>query len=194
MSTTSVTTGKVRFSYVQVFQPKSVIEGGEPKFSVCLIIDKSDKKTLTAIKQAVNAAMEPVKGKFKGGKPPKSFKLPLRDGDEERPDSPEFANSYFLNARSNRKPGLVDARLNPIDDPAKLYSGCYGRAHINFYAFSVPGNSGVAVGLNHLQKTADGDPLGGAVASAFDVFEVEEDSFEDSDILGGSEDDEDDLF
>lgn len=179
MSDTKVITGEVRFSYAHVFEAAAIGEGQEPKFSVSLIIPKSDKKTLDKIEKAVKAAAEEGKAKF-GGKIPASYKKPLRDGDEERPDDESYANSYFLNASSTVKPGLVDKDLNPIMDKSEFYSGCYGNASLNFYAFNTNGNKGVAVGLNNLRKTRDGDALGTVRASAETDFAGMED---DDDLL-----------
>lgn len=157
---TKVVTGKVRFSYLHVFKPVALTDGADPKFSVCLLIPKSDKETLRKIKAAVEAAKQQGASVW-GGKIPATLKLPLRDGDEERGDQEEFEGMYFLNANSLQKPGLVDRELNEILDQSELYSGCYGRASINFFPFNTAGNRGVACGLNNLQKLSDGEPLSG---------------------------------
>lgn len=175
---TKVVTGKVRLSYVYVFEPRAEEDGQEPKYSVCLLIPKSDRQTLTRIKDAVEAAKTAGVSKW-GGKVPPNLKMPLRDGDAERPDQPEFAGHYFLNANSKTKPGVVDAKLNPIIDSTEVYSGCYGRASVNFYAFDAKGNRGVACGLNNLQKLADGDYLGGRSRAEddFDAVDSGDDDF-----------------
>jgi len=157
---TKVVTGKVRFSYVNVFEPRAVEEGQEPKYSVSILIPKTDKATLAKIEQAIEAAKQQGLSMW-GGKVPTNLKLPLRDGDTDRPDDPAYRGHYFINATSKIKPGVVDAQLNPIIDPTEFYSGCYGRASINFFPFNKAGNRGVAAGLNNLQKLADGDFLGG---------------------------------
>jgi len=170
MSSTKVITGKVRFSYVHVFEATSIEEGGTKKFSTAILIPKKDKKTIAAIEAAIVAATnEGLKSKF-GGKKPANLKTPLRDGDEERPDDEVYAGHYFLNASSVRRPGVVDQDTNPILDKEEFYSGCYGRASINFYAFAVSGNKGIAAGLNNVQKLEDGDNLGGGASSAEDDF------------------------
>ena len=98
-----------------------------------LIIPKSDTKTLSAINEAVNAAIEEGKGKFGGKIPNKAvLKLPLRDGDIDRPDDEAYANSYFINANSNTAPQIVDRNVNPILDRSEVYSGVYARVSINF--------------------------------------------------------------
>lgn len=170
---TKVVTGKVRFSYLHVFEPSAVDEGQEKKYSVSLIIPKKDKATLAKIEKAIEAAKEAGKAKF-GGKIPANLKLPLRDGDIERPDDEAYADSFFLNANAKTKPGLVDKALNPIMDQDQLYSGCYGRASITFYAFNTSGNKGIACGLNNLMKLEDGENLGGRQSAENDFAEYAE--------------------
>lgn len=165
-NSTKVVTGKVRFSYVAVFQPKAMDENSEPKYSVSIIIPKNDKATLDRITKAIEAAKVAGKAKLsdKAGKIPVNLKVPLRDGDIDRADDEAYKDSFFINASSNRKPGIVDASLQEIMSQDEFYSGCYGRASINFYAFNVSGNKGIACGLQNLQKLEDGEPLAGASA------------------------------
>lgn len=175
-----VITNKVRFSYVHLFEPAAVGDSEDKKYSVSLIIPKSDKETIKLIKQAIEAAKEAGKVSKFGGKIPAVLKTPLRDGDEERSDDEAYANSYFINASANTKPGVVDREMNPITDEAELYSGCYGRASITFFPFNASGNKGIAAGLNHVQKTSEGEALGGRVAVEVD-FDDEPDFGEDDD-------------
>ena len=64
--------------------------------------------------------------------------------DVERPDDPAYANAYFVNANSATAPGIVDADRNPVLTRSEVYSGVYGRASINLYAFNSNGNKGIA--------------------------------------------------
>ena len=167
-----VITGKdTRWSYANVWEAKS-INGGTPKFSVSLIVPKSDTVTVEKIKAAIQAAYEEGQAKLKGNgrsvPPLTAIKTPLRDGDTERPDDPAYANAYFINANSATVPGIVDADQNPILSRSEVYSGVYGRASISFYAFNSNGNKGIACGLNNLQKIRDGEPLGGKASAASD--------------------------
>mgnify|MGYP002611165593 CR=1 FL=1 len=171
---TKVITGvNTRWSYANVWDPKS-INGGAPKYSVSLIIPKSDTATVNKIKAAIQAAYEEGEGSGKTVPALSVLKTPLRDGDLERPDDEAYANSYFVNANSATAPGIVDADRQPILDRSEVYSGVYGRASINFYAFNSNGNKGIACGLNNLQKIKDGEPLGGK-SRAEDDFATEED-------------------
>lgn len=165
---TKVVTSVVRLSYANVWEPKS-INGGAEKYSVSLIISKSDTKTLTAIQKAIDAAIEEGRGKFGGKIPNKSaLKLPLRDGDIDRPDDEAYANCYFVNANSSTAPEIVDKARDPILNRSEVYSGVYARVSINFYAFNSNGNRGIACGLGNIQKVRDGEPLGGKTSAADD--------------------------
>ncbi len=159
---TKVITSKVRFCYANVFEPQAMNDGDTPKYNICILIPKSDTKTLDAIKKAIEAAKIAGKAKIadKNGKIPSTLKIPLRDGDEERSDDPAYEGMMFINASSTRRPTIVDKDLNPIMSQDEFYSGCYGRASINFYAFNVQ-SKGIAAGLNNLQKLADGESLVG---------------------------------
>lgn len=170
-----VVTGKVRFSYVNIFNARS-INGGEEKYSICLLIPKDDKVTLAKINAAVEEAIEEGISSKWNGKKPANLKLPLRDGDVER-ETPECVGMYFLNANSKQRPGIVDRDLCEILDADEVYSGCYGRASINFYPYNANGNRGVGVGLNNVQKLSEGERLGGNKASAESDFG---DGFEDT--------------
>lgn len=174
---TKVVTGTVRLSYANVWEPKS-INGGTEKYSVSLIIPKSDKKTIAAINAAVDAAIEEGLAKFGGKKPNKAaIKLPLRDGDTERDDE-AYADSYFVNANSQTPPQIVDQNVNPIMNRSEIYSGVYARVSINFYAFNSNGNKGVACGLGNIQKVRDGQPLGNR-STAEDDFTALDDADDD---------------
>ncbi|EPY2286913.1 DUF2815 family protein [Clostridium sporogenes] len=174
---TKVTTGKVRLSYANLFEPRAM-EGQEPKYSVSVIIPKTDTETLKAIKEAVAEAKEQGKGKF-GGKVPANLKTPLHDGDIDRPDDEAYANCYYLNANSKNKPGIVDKNVQPVLDATEVYSGCYARLTLNFYAYSASGNKGIACGLGNVQKLEDGEPLGGFTRAEddFEAIETAEDDF-----------------
>ncbi len=181
---TKVITGvQTRWSYANVWTPKAMAEGAKPKYSVSLIIPKSDTVTIQKIKAAIKAAYEEGQSKLKGnGKsvpPLAAIKTPLRDGDVERPDDEAYKNSYFINANSASSPGIVDADRQPIIDTSEVYSGVYGRASINFYAFNSNGNKGIACGLNNLQKIADGEPLGGKTRAEDDFADIDDEDDDD---------------
>lgn len=188
---TKVITGKVRLSYVHLFNPQTTDDGSE-KYSTAILIPKSDKETLRKIKAAVDAAVELGKSKW-GGKIPPNLKKPLRDGDEERPDDEAYAGHYFLNASSTNKPGIAKpigkgpdgkTKFQEITDSTEVYSGCYAKVSLNFYPFDKKGNRGVAAGLNNVVKVQDGEFLGGR-ASVNDEF-ADEDF--DVDVDGDDED------
>ena len=165
-----ITGPDTRWSYANVWEPAS-INGSNPKYSVSLIIPKTDTKTIDAINAAVDAAIKDGAAKFGGKIPNKAaLKLPLRDGDLERDDE-AYKGAYFVNANSTTAPQIVDRSVQPILDRAEVYSGCYARVSVNFYAFNSNGNRGIACGLGNIQKVRDGEPLGGR--SAADDFSTD---------------------
>lgn len=174
---TSKTLGPGRFSYAFVWKPKTNDDGTE-KYSVAFLWPKTDKKTTRMVKEGITAAIEAdqngkkkLKGKTKG------LKLPLRDGDEAREGDGAYEGMYFITANSDTQPGIVDKNGKPITDQRKFYSGCEGYISVNFFAFNNKGNAGIAVGLNHVMKSKDGEPLSGGptIEHAFKGITIEDD-------------------
>lgn len=176
-----------RLSYVHVWEPVAMENGsGEKKYSVSMIIPKSDTKTLDAIRAAVEKAKEAGKEKW-GGKIPANLKLPLRDGDDPvngRPEDEAYKNSYFVSASSKTQPGIVDKNVQKILDETEVYSGVFANVSVNFYPFKVKGSQGVACGLNHVQKTKDGEALGGRGKAEDDFTPVKDDQEGVDDLVG----------
>lgn len=170
-----------RISFANIWEPKA-INGGDEKYSVSCLIPKSDKKTLARIQKAVEAAKEDGKARKWSGKIPPNLKLPLRDGDIDRPDDENYEDCYFLNASSKDAPQVVDRKVNPVLDPMMVYSGCYCNVSVNFYAFNANGNRGVAAGLGNIQFVKDGERLSGKASADADFDALEDD---DEDVLGG---------
>lgn len=164
-----------RFSYLHCWEPNAV-NGGDPKYSVSAIVPKSDAKTVKAIQAAIEQAKKDSVNKW-GGKVPANLKLPLRDGDIERPDDEAYKNSYFFNANSRQAPQVVDNKVQPIIDQSEVYSGCYGRISVTFYGYNSNGNRGIAAGLGNIQKLKDGPSLGGRTNAADDFGTVADDDF-----------------
>ncbi len=168
---TKIVTGKVRFSFCNIFEPKAPQGGGDPKYSVTLLIPKTDKATLDKIKTAMAEARENFCNKNGANAIPVKFNHTLHDGDGTRdsgePYGPECKGCCVITVSSKQKPVIVDAFRNEITDPTEVYSGCYGRASINFYGYNQAGKKGVSAGLLSIQKLSDGEPFG-TVGSADD--------------------------
>lgn len=165
--------GKVRFSYANVHTPTSV-DNEEPAYSVCLLIPKIDKKMKESVDKVVKLALEEGKKSKWAGKIPPNLKLPLHDGDAEKPDDPNYAGHWFINARNKRKPGILvrnpTTKTNEeLINKEDFYSGCYGYATVVFFAFNKKSN-GIGASLQNLLKTADGERLAGG-ATAEEDFE-----------------------
>lgn len=175
MRNTEVVTGKVRFSFLNVFTPKASVNNAEPKYSVTLLIPKSDTTTYQKIQKAIAAAREAyVARNGAQSMPPKPVHT-LYDGDGLRSGGEEFGPEckgcwvITVSCKEDQKPGVYDAFRNDITDPAEIKSGDYGRAHINFFCYNASGKKGISAGLLGVQKLADGEPFGVvASSSAFD--------------------------
>jgi len=186
-NSTQITTGKVRFSYCNLFTPRAVQEGSPAKYSVTLLIPKSDKATLSKIQNAIEAAKTVYIQRKSGKKLPSNLKDTIHDGDGERPNGGEFGDEckghYVITVSSKNPPVIVYADKTLLTNPQELFSGCYGRAIISFYVYDTQGNKGVSAGLNGIMKLYDGEPLGGGVVSDDDWDDDWEDD-SDNDILG----------
>lgn len=187
-SDTKVVTGPVRLSYVHLFEPYSNIEGQEKRYSTTLLIPKSDKKTLAALKAAQQAAAEAGRAKVFNGSVPKNLKTTLHDGDEEGDleKNPELEGHFYMAVSSKTKPGIVervDGELIPIDDSSEVYSGCYARVSLNAFAYNTQGNRGISFGLNHVLKVRDGDYLGGRTRAEDDFADYDDSSDEASSLI-----------
>lgn len=187
MANTKVITGKVRFSYVNIFEAKKNEDGTDGKYSVTLLIPKSDTDTLNKIKTAIADAREVFCNKNGATALPQKPNHTLHDGDglkdSGEPYEPECKGHYVIAVSSKQKPVIVDNMRNPITEPGEVYSGCYGRAAINFYGYSRNGKKGISAGLQSIQKLHDGEPLGGARGSADDFADGFEDDFLGDDIF-----------
>ena len=182
---TKVVTGKVRFSFVHIWEPQEPQGGGDPKYSVTLLIPKSDTATLGKIKEAIAEARDIYCNRNGQSALPATPNHTLHDGDGMRdsgdPYGPECKGCYVITESSKQKPVIVDNMREPITDPGEVYSGCYGRASINFYGYNSNGKKGVSAGLLSIQKLHDGEPFG-TTGSADDF----DDGYQDAD--GGVDD------
>lgn len=181
INSTKVITGKVRLSFVHLLKPHAMTPGAPEKYSTMILIPKSDKATVTKIKQAIKVAYEAEKGgKLKGVKF-EALKTNLRDGDVEMDteERPEFAGMYFMNISSATAPTVLDRYKNKIDSQDEVYSGVYARVSMNAFAYNSNGNKGVSFGLNHVQVVAKGDYLGGKSSADADFDEWDEEEDED---------------
>lgn len=182
---TQITTGKVRFSYCNLFTPRKN-DNDADKYSVTILIPKSDKATLAKIKTAQEAAK--TKWTESGKKLPPNPKNTLHDGDSERPEGGEYGEEckghYVITCSSNNRPTVIYADKTPITDPQELYSGCYGRAVLNFYVYDSKGRKGISAGVNGVMKLHDGEPLCGGVVTDSDWDDGWEDDDEADGLLG----------
>lgn len=194
---TKVITGKVRFSYVNVFEPDTPQDGGEPKYSVTLLIPKTDTATIGKIKEAMKEAREIFCNKNGANSLPANPAHTLKDGDKPKDNGdeygPECKGCYVIRVKSKDKPVVVDEFGNEISgpgtvcaNPSAVYSGCYGRASIKFYGYNTKGSKGISAVLLGIKKLHDGEPLGGTFGSAADFEDdwVDTEAGVDDDFMG----------
>lgn len=176
--------GPVRLSYVHLFE-KYAFEGEDKdsaKYMCSVLIPDSEKAALKAIDEAIEAVIaEAVTNKWRGVRPkrPKRIATPLRDGNEKENAGDEYRDVMYFNAKSSRRPAVVDRDCEPLTDPDSMYSGVWANVSVTFFAYDVSGNKGVGVALNSVQKVRDDEPFGGSG-----------DGSRDFDDFGGADDDD----
>lgn len=168
----TIVTGEVRFSFVNIFEPKAGQNGGEPKYSITILLPKSDIATKQMIDREIqNELQNGISTKF-GGTMPAMPAIPIHDGDGVRPNGEPFGEEcrgcWVFTASTKQKPEVVDENRQPVLTQTQLYSGCYGRVSLRFFAYNQAGKKGVGCGLGNVQKLRDGEPLGGRTTAADD--------------------------
>lgn len=170
MTETAMTTGRVRLSFTHLFEPYANNPGQDPKYSVTVLVPKSDIATKSRIDAAIAAAKQLGVTKCWNGAMPPMVAIAVHDGDGVRPNGETFGEEckghWVFTASSKQPPQVVDMNLNPIINQTEVYSGCYARVNVNFFPYNSNGKRGVGIGLNAVQKMEDGEPLGGRVSAA----------------------------
>jgi len=166
---TNVIIKNARLSFVYVWEPSDYSE----KYSVRILIDKSDKENLASINAAIEAAKKRGIEKVWGGKLPSKLSSPLNDGEEKADKDPSCAGCWYINAKNGSQPGVLDMDKKPMEDQSHLYSGCYAHVSVAFYAYDKNGNKGIACSLSNIMKTADGDRLSGHDTAENDFADIE---------------------
>lgn len=176
---TKVVFGPCRLSYTHVFTkyaPDGDTDNG--KYMTNVLIPKSEKQTVKALQQAIEAAKKAGIVSKWGGKEPKNLELPLRDGDTDKDDE-VYEDCFFINAKSSTRPGICDKNKNPIVDEEEIYSGVYAYVSVSFYPYDKNGNRGIACGLNNIMKFKDGERLGGRTSAENDFADIDAEDDED---------------
>lgn len=170
MVETAVTTNRARLSYEHLFRPYAHQQNQEPKYSVTVLVPKTDVETKRRIDSAIAAATNAGVSKCWNGAKPPVLAVPVYDGDGVRPNGEHFGaeckGCWVFTASSKNAPQVVDLSLNPIINQSEVYSGCYARVNVNFFPYNSNGKRGIGCGLNAVQKLEDGEPLGGGISAA----------------------------
>lgn len=169
---TKVLTNEVRLSYANLITPRAQQQGQKERYSVTLLIPKTDVATKADIDASILAAYnDGVSKKWNGAHPtPKNI---IHDGDGLRPSGVPFGDEckgcWVITASSYNKPQVVGIdNINCELAPQDIYSGMYARVTLNFFPFDTAGSKGVGCGLGNVLKTRDGEPLGGGASAASD--------------------------
>ena len=174
---TKVVTSPVVVSYPHLQTPYASVEGAKEKYSVTVLIPKTNTALIEKINKAIdNAINDAITKKFNGKAPNKaSIKSPLKDGDER--DAKEFKGNYYLNLSSVEGPQLVDINLNPIIEKNAIVGGDTCRVSINFAAYNVGGSKGVSAYLGNVQLVSKTDKPFGSRATAETDFAKKDEEF-----------------
>lgn len=165
----------VRLSYVRFDKAVSRNPGQEKKYSCTILVPKTDLAQKQAIDSAISAAIAIGREKYGSAVPPKP-KTVVWDGDgytqSGKEFGPEAKGHWVFTAGLSEARGpvqVVDLSRNPILNQSEIYSVMYANVLVNFYFYKNE-SVGVGAGLGPVQKVADGEPLGGTLPSADDVF------------------------
>jgi hypothetical protein len=168
-----VVTEKCRLSYAHLIKPYMRPGATEEKYSVTVLLPKSDVVTKSRIDAAIEAAISEGVAQW-GGRPPK-VALPVHDGDGQResdgmPFGPECQGCWVFTAscKVDKPPRIVDRNVQDILDPREIYSGIFGKVGCDFFAYNSNGKKGIGCGLTNVQKLADGEPLGNRTSAEED--------------------------
>lgn len=170
MTETTIVTDRARLSFTHLFEPYANNPGQEAKYSVTVLVPKSDIATKQRIDAAITAAKQQGVTKCWGGAMPPVVAIAVHDGDGVRPNGEPFGEEckghWVFTASSKQAPQVVDIGLNPVINQTDVYSGCYARVCVNFFPYNSNGKRGIGIGLQAVQKLEDGEPLGGRVSAA----------------------------
>lgn len=179
ISETTIRLGPCRLGYVKLFTPSKKEDGTDDKYSVQLLIPKTDTQAIKLIQEAAEAAKNkgPREGWGNKAAAAKRLTCNLRDGDEEKPEDPTYAGMMFINASTpaTNKPGLrvlENGQMYEAMDNDDIYSGCWGAVSVNMYAYNKNGNMGIGCALNNVIKTRDGERLSGGTTAESDFADL----------------------
>lgn len=170
---TKVVFGPCRLSYTHVFSKYSPDgDAASGKYMTNVLIPKEEKETIKAIQQAIEAAKKAAVTSKWGGREPKKLDMPLRNGDTDKEDD-VYSGHFYVNAKSNTRPGVCDKNKSPIMDEDEIYSGVWAIVSVTFFGYDISGNRGVACGLNNIMKFKDGERLGGRASAETDFADID---------------------
>jgi hypothetical protein len=172
MPNENLITPEFRAAFISVFKATAGKNAdgtvNKPKFSIRACFPPTAK--LDALKKEAEAA---AKDKW-GDKIPKTLRSPFRTNEELENPIVGIGDDWVVmtfSANEDRRPGIVDAKLQDIIDDSDVYSGAWYRAQVRAFAYENAGNKGVSFGLQNVQKLRDDDPIGSGRIPASKAFE-----------------------
>lgn len=160
-----VKTPEFRASYPNVFKMRHNEMAKRDQFDIVMLF--APGADLSELKAALKAACVATWG----DKIPEGLKTPFKSQDAK---AAEGANGYqkgamMMSPWTTQKPGVVGTDIDPLTgklrrlDETEFSAGDYAVATVHAYTYGGPGTKmspGVTFGLNNIQKTRDGEPLG----------------------------------
>lgn len=176
-----VITNEGRLSYAKLLEPGKEGEMDEGKYGTAFLISKGDKETIKLLRQAYNQALEVGKKNYKWtDKEISRMDDPIKDGDDVEAEDSVYTDMFYINARSKRKPQVINCRNEPLTTEDEVYSGMYAKISVTAFPYD-KGGKGVSFSLNNVLKTRDGERFSGA-ASAENDFADDLEEGEDDDL------------
>ena len=173
MAAENLITPEFRAAFISVFRATSMKNAdgttNKPKYSIRACFPPTAK--LDALK---NEAQLAAQEKWGQNKIPKTLRSPFRLNEELENPIIGIGDDWVImsfSANEDRRPGIVDAKLQDIIDDSDVYSGAWYRAQVRAFAYENAGNKGVSFGLQNVQKLRDDDPLGSGRIPASKAFE-----------------------
>lgn len=166
----AITISNVRLSYCNLFQPQQKQGQEKPKYSVTILLPKTNTAAKAQIDQAIAQAIEQGPAKAWNGVRPPQPAICIHDGDGARPSDgmpfgDECKGCWVFTASSPKPPFVVDGQVQPIIDATQVYSGCWGNVNVHFFPYNANGKKGIGCALNGVQKIRDDEPLDGRITA-----------------------------
>ncbi|EMQ4336866.1 DUF2815 family protein [Salmonella enterica subsp. enterica serovar Newport] len=171
----------VRASYPHLDKPYGGEDGGEPKYSLTLLMPKS---THGEIEKVIREQIEVTKKNHKTGplKVAPSM-LFIKDGDTDFPDKPECEGMWVISARERKRPDVYNIEREELTTSSEIleeiYGGCWVSVVIRPWSQENKFGKRVNANLISVLKRKDDEPFGEGRVDTSDAWDDDEDWEED---------------